>query len=104
MSRKFLKTNNFAEALKALRLSSGRSQESFGLVSSRTYLSVLERGLKSPTLGKVDILAQELGIHPLTLLTLSYIDLNSNGLADLESVFQRVHSELKRLDSAQKRG
>ncbi|MFN3503605.1 MAG: helix-turn-helix domain-containing protein [Allorhizobium sp.] len=67
MSRKLLQTNKFAGAIKALRLSLGRSQESFGVVSSRTYLSVLERGLKSPTLGRVDVLAQELGIHPLRI-------------------------------------
>jgi hypothetical protein len=32
----------------------------------------LERGIKQPTLGKVDELAEVLGLHPLTLLTLSY--------------------------------
>ena len=55
---------------KALRI----SQESFGLISSRTYVSSLERALKTPTLGKVDELAAVLGVHPLTLLTLAYTE------------------------------
>lgn len=49
------------------------SQEQFGLVSSRTYVSTLERGEYSPTLNKVDQLAEVLDIHPLTLITLAYV-------------------------------
>ena len=37
-------------------------------------MSTLERGLKSPTLSKIDQIAAVLGIHPLTLLVLSYSD------------------------------
>lgn len=66
--------NNFAAGLKNARNARGLSQEDFGLVSSRTYVSSLERGLKSPTLNKVDDLAEVIGVHPLTLLVLSYAD------------------------------
>ena len=65
-------TNQFSHALRSIRKAQGLSQEDFSLVSSRTYVSSLERGLKSPTLQKVDELAQGLGVHPLTLLTLAY--------------------------------
>lgn len=65
--------NDFAAGLKRTRNAQGLSQEDFGLVSSRTYVSSLERGLKSPTLNKVDDLAATLGIHPLTLLAMSYL-------------------------------
>lgn len=41
-------------------------------MSGRTYISSLERGLKSPTLEKVDQLASVVGVHPLTVLALSY--------------------------------
>lgn len=64
--------NNFPEALKVSRKCLGVTQEAFHPVSGRTYISALERGLKSPTLTKVDELSAVLGIHPLTLLTLSY--------------------------------
>ncbi len=66
--------NFFSNALKAARKFSNVSQEDFGLISGRTYVSALERGLKQPTLNKVDELASVLGIHPLTLLALSYLD------------------------------
>lgn len=74
MHRVKLQQNKFSEALKHSRTSLGLAQEAFSLASSRTYISSLERGIKSPTLHKVDALAEVLGIHPLTLLTLSYLD------------------------------
>jgi transcriptional regulator with XRE-family HTH domain len=64
----------FGKALKQLRDLVDVTQEDFGLVSSRTYISTVERGLKSPTLGKIEQLAQVLGVHPLTLLTVAYMD------------------------------
>ncbi len=48
------------------------SQEAFSDVSSRTYMSTLERDLKSPTLNKLAELCAVMEIHPLTLLTLAY--------------------------------
>ena len=65
--------NNFSLALKQARKSSGISQEDFSVISSRTYVSSLERGLKSPTLNKVDDLSETIDIHPLTLLSLAYL-------------------------------
>lgn len=62
------------KALKQLREIANVTQEDFGLVSSRTYISTVERGLKSPTLGKIEQLAEVLGVHPLTLLTVAYMD------------------------------
>lgn len=64
----------FGNALKRLREIVDVTQEDFGLISSRTYISTIERGLKSPTLGKIEQLAAVLGIHPLTLLTVAYMD------------------------------
>lgn len=64
----------FGNALKQLREIANVTQEDFGLISSRTYISTIERGLKSPTLGKIEKLAGVLGIHPLTLLTVAYMD------------------------------
>ena len=52
--------------------SRGLTQEDFGVVSSRTYLSSLERGLKSPTLDKLEKIANVLGVHPATIVLLAY--------------------------------
>jgi len=61
-----------AKALKTVRKARGLSQEAFSDVSSRTYLSTLERDLKSPTLHKLTELCEVMEVHPLTLLTLAY--------------------------------
>lgn len=85
--------NEFSKALKTARGSLGVSQEKFSLASSRTYVSTLERGIKSPTLNKVDALADVLEIHPLTLLSLAYVpDL---GAGDVQKLLSRVSEELK---------
>ena len=89
------KSNNFASALRSIRKAYGLSQEDFSLVSSRTYVSSLERSMKSPTLSKVDDLAEVLGVHPLTLLTLSY--LRSTGAGDLTEVLNTVEKEISGL-------
>lgn len=60
------------DALRRIRKARGLSQEAFSDVSSRTYLSSLERGLKSPTLNKIEDVCAVLDVHPLTLLVLAY--------------------------------
>ena len=85
----------FAKALKDIRKAQQLTQEDFGLISSRTYLSVLERGLKSPTLDKIEALADVMSVHPLTLLTLTYMYANR---CSLEKLSTRVCLELQRLD------
>ena len=63
---------SLAKALKTVRKARGLSQEAFSDVSSRTYMSTLERDLKSPTLHKLTELCEVMEVHPLTLLTLAY--------------------------------
>lgn len=67
----------FARALRQVRVAQKIAQEEFDVTSSRTYVSALERGIKQPTLAKVDGLAAVLRVHPLTLLTLAYTDVNN---------------------------
>lgn len=62
---------DFAFALRMIRKAKSRSQEDFDEIS-RTYISALERGLKSPTLRKVEVIAKALGVHPLTLLLAAF--------------------------------
>jgi transcriptional regulator with XRE-family HTH domain len=82
--------NSFPAALKIVRKARGLSQEAFSDVSSRTYMSSLERGLKSPTLSKVAELCEVMEVHPLTLLTLAYGS-DSKGVSE---VIERVRREL----------
>jgi transcriptional regulator with XRE-family HTH domain len=87
--------NRFDEALKFARKATGRTQEDFAALSSRTYISALERGLKTPTLSKVEDLAQVLGIHPLTLLVMTYSHTVGPEIDD--ALLKKVSGELKRL-------
>ena len=91
---------SLAAALKLARKSRGLSQEAFSDVSSRTYLSTLERGIKSPTLSKITAICQVLAIHPLTLLTLSYTGGNPS---EADALLVRIRRELTMLTRAAKR-
>ena len=68
----------FGIALKKARTSKKLTQEAFSEVSSRTYISSVERGLKSITLEKLEDISSVLNIHPLTLMFLAYINSNQN--------------------------
>ncbi|MFJ3448496.1 helix-turn-helix domain-containing protein [Pseudomonas sichuanensis] len=81
-----------AQALRKIRTSRGLTQEDLGDVSSRTYVSTLERGLKSPTLEKLVELSVRMDIHPLSLLT--EIFLLTGEEPDLEALFTRVRRDL----------
>ena len=87
----------FAKSLQRVRKARGLTQEDFSNVSSRTYLSALERGLKNPTLEKIQGLAETMDVHPLTLLAFTYMQLDKN--VDLESLFQQVQSEIAEIIS-----
>jgi len=84
-------TEAFAAALKRIRLKKGLTQEDFGIVSSRTYISSLERGTKKVSLEKACELALHMGVHPLSLFAECFlIQEKSDSLDDL---IQRVTKE-----------
>ena len=82
----------FARALRECRKHQGMTQEDFSLVSSRTYLSTLERGLKSPTVEKIAALSEQMAIHPLSLLALTWLYSTNN--TTLDALLDRVRTEL----------
>lgn len=63
---------SLATAIRTVRKHKGLTQEDFGVVSSRTYMSSLERGLKSPTVDKLEEIAGVLNVHPATILLMAY--------------------------------
>lgn len=88
--------NSLAKALKTVRKARGLSQEAFSDVSSRTYMSTLERNLKSPTMNKLAELCEVMEIHPLTLLTLAYAGGSTSRIDQLlEQVRQEMMEMLK---------
>jgi transcriptional regulator with XRE-family HTH domain len=84
--------NAFGQSLKVVRKFRKLSQEDFSLASSRTYLSSLERGLKSPTIDKIDSLSKRLDVHPLTLMTLTYLCQKNE--TDPTNLMNLVHKEV----------
>jgi len=84
--------HTLSEALKTIRKARGLSQEAFSDVSSRTYMSSLERDLKSPTLNKLAELCEVMEVHPLTLLTLAYAGKSQK---QAEQLLAQVRRELE---------
>ena len=84
--------NQFGAALRAVRLARGLAQEDFAQYSGRTYVSEVERGLKQPTLQKIDDLAVPLEIHPLTPIVLAY--LKHWDMRSCEALLAQVRNEL----------
>ena len=85
----------FGLALKKIRKVKGLTQEDFGDVSSRTYLSTLERGMKSITLEKLNDLAQVLGVHPLSLLVLTYASCDKE--VSIKGLINKIEIEIDSL-------
>lgn len=85
----------FGQVLRAIRKQRGLTQEDFSDVSSRTYLSTLERGLKCPTIDKITQLAEVLRVHPATLITAAFLA-QERAVARKE-LLQQIDTELKDL-------
>ena len=92
--------HSLATAIRTVRKARGLSQEAFSDVSSRTYMSSLERDLKSPTMHKLTELCEVMDVHPLTLLMLAYAG-DSTRKADqlLAQVRQELEAVLKERDA-----
>ena len=71
----------FGAILRAARLAAGISQEVLAERADcdRTYPSLLERGLRQPTIGKVIEIAEALRIEPATLLNMTIARLRERG-------------------------
>jgi transcriptional regulator with XRE-family HTH domain len=81
-----------SRSLRLIRRAKGIAQDDFSGVSGRTYLSEIERGLKNPTLEKLDELASAMQVHPITVVTLAY--LNHLRAQDLDALQKRVNKEV----------
>lgn len=85
----------FGEVLQRIRKHRDLTQEDFSTISSRTYMSSLERGKYSPTLEKLDQISSVLGVHPVTVLAACYVDPHTAGEA--EDLIKRIQRELSEI-------
>ncbi|MFV3314372.1 helix-turn-helix domain-containing protein [Pseudomonas sp. NY15374] len=84
----------FALALRELRMHADLAQNDFPPEVSREYVSLLERGLRSPTLETIDSLAKVMSIAPLTLVILCY--LRREPSRSLDELLGEVRMQLQR--------
>lgn len=84
----------FAAVLKAMRGARGLSQKSLAEVSSRTYVSKLERGQSSPTLEMMTSLSAPLNLSPLTLVA---ITIGAQSGQSIKSLIARIEAEVSEL-------
>lgn len=83
------------KALREIRLARNMSQSDFQLAASQEYVSRLEHEVQVPTLSKIDDLAHALSVHPLALLTQSY--LKKRDISSLRLLLEQVEEELTSL-------
>ena len=71
----------FGSTLRETRRARGLTQEELARVGGfdRTYTSLLERGLRTPSLAVLFRLAEALGVKPCRLMTLTEDQLSGNG-------------------------
>ena len=87
----------FAAVLKAMRGARGLSQKNLAEVSSRTYVSKLERAQSSPTLEMMHTLSPPLKLSPLTLVA---ITIATETGESIRSLINRIEDEANELARA----
>lgn len=83
----------FAQALKDMRLKANLAQVDFPPKVSREYVSLLERGLRSPSLEAIDNLAEVMGISPLALVLQCYLYRDQS--KSIETLVGKAMSEVR---------
>ncbi|MFZ5960702.1 helix-turn-helix domain-containing protein [Pseudomonas knackmussii] len=79
--------------LRAYRVKRNIPQEGMG--PSQSYTSKLEAGRWSPTLGKIEQMAEVLGVHPATIILAGYIKVEEK---NVEALLSRIRSELEEIE------
>lgn len=87
----------FAAVLKAMRAGRGLTQRNLAEVSSRTYVSKLERAQSSPTLEMITALSGPLNVNPLTLVA---ITLSTESGLSVKALLRSTQEELADLAQA----
>ncbi|WP_160106552.1 helix-turn-helix domain-containing protein [Pseudomonas izuensis] len=83
----------FGQALRDLRLKANLAQVDFPPKVSREHVSLLERGLRSPSLETIDNLAEVMGISPLALVLQCYLYRDQS--QSIETLIGKALSEVR---------
>lgn len=75
---------DFGRALQQLRAARGLVQEDMLWATSRRHMSRIEQGHQVPSLRTIELLAEHMQIHPLTLVAAAYCpDLDTTSVNEL---------------------
>ena len=96
MQKEKFVAHNIAGALQSARKLTNTTQEAFDQISSRTYISAIERGLKTPTLSKIDEVAGVMGLLPLTVLVMAYA---GDDMVEQEKLLDSIRAQLQALSN-----
>jgi transcriptional regulator with XRE-family HTH domain len=80
-------------SLRVVRKAQGVTQQDLADVTARSYLSYVERGVKNPTVEKLEELASGMRVHPLTILTIAYLPQLRE--SDLDALQNRIGKEAR---------
>ncbi|WP_285424263.1 helix-turn-helix domain-containing protein [Pseudomonas sp. efr-133-TYG-103a] len=81
----------FGSALREVRSRKEISQEQLG--ASQSFVSTVERGIRSPTIEKMEEFAERLGVNPATLIIVMQVGLDG----DADALLKKVKDEIKAL-------
>jgi len=81
----------FGSALKEVRVRKGIAQEQLG--ASQSFVSTIERGIRSPTIEKMEEFAERLGVNPATLMILMQVGQEG----DVDELLAKIRDEIRAL-------
>ncbi|SME99860.1 Helix-turn-helix [Pseudomonas sp. LAIL14HWK12:I11] len=81
----------FGSALKEVRVRKEIAQEQLG--ASQSFVSTIERGIRSPTIEKMEEFAERLGVNPATLIVLMQVGQEG----DVDEVLAKIRDEIRAL-------
>ncbi|BBR52761.1 helix-turn-helix domain-containing protein [Pseudomonas putida] len=81
----------FGSALKEVRVRKEIAQEQLG--ASQSFVSTIERGIRSPTIEKMEEFAERLGVNPATLIVLMQVGQEG----DVDELLAKIRDEIAAL-------
>ncbi|HDS1696214.1 MULTISPECIES: helix-turn-helix domain-containing protein [Pseudomonas] len=81
----------FGSALKEVRVRKEIAQEQLG--ASQSFVSTIERGIRSPTIEKMEEFAERLGVNPATLIVLMQVGQEG----DVDELLAKIRDEIRAL-------
>ncbi len=88
---------DFGRALQQLRAARGLVQEDMLLATSRRHISRIEQGHQVPSIRTIEVLAEQMQIHPLTLVAAAYCpDLDA---ASVNELLKTIKTDFKGMAS-----